>query len=255
MNHRDDDLIKLAFGELDGADASNISQDSQAASQMDDYRWIKDGLTDLRIVPPMQYSTERLRDAILGEGLNLRKRNPLARLLAWTPAGAFGVAAAITAIILVRSGPETILAPEQKPEPLLTQVAMRMEDIDRPVLTERAFRTMDDELLTISEFEGEPAVAPTSSDIVPRAKAPTRAVRQMNIGPRVMPTVDASKKIEAQAREASAEFSHEAIPASDATTSPDEAPAIVIIGSDDDARTGAPIATEVRFDANVVVGG
>lgn len=258
MNYRDEDLIKLAFGELDETEAETLrkelSADAAASSQIGEYNWIKEGLSDLRPVPPMQYSTERLRDAILGEGLNVRKRNPLARILAWTPAGAFGVAAVITGVMLMRTGPESIVAPESPAKTSLTQVAMHMDGLHRPLLAERAFRTLDDQVQASTEFEvGFAAVTedtverqPEAAPLKPRAAAkPTRRepeVRRETRRAVPSPVPAAAPPVETAATEA-------------AEVTTEQAPPIVMIGSEDDARTGAPIATEVRFDANVVVGG
>lgn len=258
MNYRDEDLIKLAFGELDETEAETLRKelaaDAAASSQIGEYNWIKEGLSDLRPVPPMQYSTERLRDAILGEGLNVRKRNPLALILAWTPAGAFGVAAVITGVMLMRTGPESLVPANLQSETSLAQVAMQMDDLHRPLLAERAFRTLDDQVRASTEFKvgfapvAEETAEPEPKDASPKvrfAAQPTRsapAVRRETQRTLTPETPAAAPVMEVAAPETA-----------DAAT--EQAPPIVMIGSEDDARTGAPIATEVRFDANVVVGG
>lgn len=69
---REEELMQLAFGDLRremGHLQGEISADPEAAKTYQAYCEMREGLKALRDVPEMQLSTERLRDAILKEGL------------------------------------------------------------------------------------------------------------------------------------------------------------------------------------------
>jgi len=69
---REEELMQLAFGDLRremGHVQGEISADPEAAKTYQAYCEMREGLKALRDVPEMQLSTERLRDAILKEGL------------------------------------------------------------------------------------------------------------------------------------------------------------------------------------------
>lgn len=70
---REEELMQLAFGDLRREEcrsfASGIENDPEAEKMYGAYCEMREGLKALRDVPEMQLSTERLRDAILREGL------------------------------------------------------------------------------------------------------------------------------------------------------------------------------------------
>ncbi len=69
---REEELMQLAFGDVRremGHMQGEISADPEAAKTYQAYCEMREGLKALRDVPEMQISTERLRDAILKEGL------------------------------------------------------------------------------------------------------------------------------------------------------------------------------------------
>ena len=74
MNKREEDrLIELAFGELDSTEESilahRVHSDEEFEAFVSEWEELRDDLKDLRDIPEMQFSKERLRDAILGQGL------------------------------------------------------------------------------------------------------------------------------------------------------------------------------------------
>jgi hypothetical protein len=94
----EDKLIKLAYGELSSREASAIEAlvqtDPEAARLLASYRSLKTDMAEMPSPPPDQYSKERLRDAILGQGL---KPVPTPRPSfgfgwLWMPATAFALA-------------------------------------------------------------------------------------------------------------------------------------------------------------------
>lgn len=88
MRKKEDDLIQLAFGDLKKEHADALRQacsaDAEASETLRSYEMMREGLLGLKDIPEMQMSTERLRDAILKDGL---KPHPQSRfnwnLLAW----------------------------------------------------------------------------------------------------------------------------------------------------------------------------
>jgi len=74
---REEELMQLAFGDLRredcGSFASQIDSDPEAEKMYGAYCEMREGLKALRDIPEMQLSTERLRDAILREGLTPRQ--------------------------------------------------------------------------------------------------------------------------------------------------------------------------------------
>lgn len=94
-----DRIIELAFGELTPSEAEEM-KDSLAADpgllrEMMDYQQLKDDLVALRAVPAHQLSTERLKDAILQQGLTHKPANTLSIFQwLWAPAAAACLVAA-----------------------------------------------------------------------------------------------------------------------------------------------------------------
>lgn len=76
---REEELMQLAFGDLrreeSGRLQAELNGDPEAVKAFDVYCEMREGLKALRDVPEMQLSTERLREAILRDGLQ-PKRTP-----------------------------------------------------------------------------------------------------------------------------------------------------------------------------------
>lgn len=108
MNRHDEERIAmLAFGELEGTELAKVQElvqrDSEAAKLLAKYEGMRSDLRLLRDVPPEQLSTDRMRDAILGQGLKPeRTRNWFGWV--WIPAGA--AAFAFFATVMLRQGPD-----------------------------------------------------------------------------------------------------------------------------------------------------
>ena len=90
----EDKLVRLAFGETNAKESAALEKqaqsDPEALKTLTHYRQVRSGLDLLIDVPPDQLSKERLRDAILGQGLKpLPVHDPVRWGWAWMPATAF----------------------------------------------------------------------------------------------------------------------------------------------------------------------
>ena len=126
MNGRfDEKLAQLAFGELSPEEAARVeaqvASNPEAIKVLATYRSMKGGFRDLTDIPEDQMSKERLRNAILMQGLKpqVEKANPLGWL--WMPATAFLLAAAIM-MFNPRGGGEPVVAVGEKDLPSETVV-------------------------------------------------------------------------------------------------------------------------------------
>jgi hypothetical protein len=102
MNRKlEDAMVRLAFGDVSPEEAAALEReamkDPDAARSLASYRRMREGLKDLHDVPQDQLSKERLRDAILNQGL---KPKPVAnqRSWLWMPAAAAALAFGIVFI-------------------------------------------------------------------------------------------------------------------------------------------------------------
>jgi hypothetical protein len=112
MNRRQEDaLVRLAFGDVTPEEATalerEMANDPEASKALASYRRMREGLRDLHDIPQDQLSKERLRHAILSQGLKPRPVSSGTSWL-WMPA-----AAAVLAfgIVFVRNLPSPSGAP------------------------------------------------------------------------------------------------------------------------------------------------
>lgn len=97
MNRKfEDQLVRLAFGDLSSEEASRLqaesAEDRDAQRTLDTYRQMKSELQSLAEVPADQLSKERLREAILARGLGETKAASRQWNWLWMPAMAAAVA-------------------------------------------------------------------------------------------------------------------------------------------------------------------
>jgi len=104
----EENIAKLAFGDLSEADAAevraHIAANADAKKALDSYEALCADLRMMRDVPPDQLSKERLRNAILTQGLNPK---PVRRTFPWIGALSAGAVAALAIIVVMRTGPAT----------------------------------------------------------------------------------------------------------------------------------------------------
>lgn len=103
----EDKLAQLAFGELDSQEAvkveQEISADPKALRALSMYKDMRDGLRELSEVPEDQFSNERLRDAILKQGLRPAAPRPSSRWSwLWMPAAAAAMGFCLITVLTSR---------------------------------------------------------------------------------------------------------------------------------------------------------
>jgi hypothetical protein len=100
MKNKEEKLIELAFQDLSTQESERISADlsDDAKKTVREYAQMRTALREMRDeVPEMQLSSERLRDAILRDGLKPANRRPAFSFLSLGPA--LGVAATVALCI------------------------------------------------------------------------------------------------------------------------------------------------------------
>ena len=239
----EEELIKLAFGDIEpqGSERAKkmLADDAEAAKLFAGYSEIREGLKSLK-TPEHQLSTERLREAILKQGL--KQKSPLAGWK-WTLAP-LAVAAAAFLITLRMGGQPTT-------GPVVTNFGEQPSStIENPI-----------------DFNSTPRgsiVVPAPEVEQPTGRDPAKVASTTRTSGRSL----ASRTARSAALVANrlpalspADFSRSAIDgalpagalALNLETS-EEQP-IVLIGSESDESTGANRATEVSSASNVVIGG
>jgi len=245
----EDELIKLAFGDAEGDSARAkrlMEEDTEAAALFADYDEIRQGLKQLAgPVPEHQLSSERLREAILRDGLKQEKNAGFGWRWALAPAAVMACAFLIT----LRLGNDPDVLPDG-----FKGVASLVPPVETPVSDDPAIDfepsvRVPNPDAAATEIEAAPRTESSSSGLVASASKP--AVKERS-------TIPMATRTEALSP---AEISNLAIggglPAG-AVAMIDGAPeetAIVIINSDIDDATGAKRATEVTTASNVIIGG
>lgn len=250
---KEDQWIEFAFGDLrgDAADAlrDEIANDPAAQRLVHQMQQMKEGLTRLP-VPPCQVSTERLRDAILNQGLHPRSNAPSWWRMAWMP-----VAAAVLAVVSMQFLAPTQPAPERGPVAIVesgtgSRNAETSIDGGASRVAEAYGDALDRQLAARSE-----RVAPSSgSTSRPRFRggATSRSAESRVDG------LMARNAVSAGAGAATLAPAPPAIAPSAgvASLAADEPPGgIILIGSERDTTTGASRAIEVKDASNVLIGG
>jgi len=268
MNRRtEENLIKLAYGEVLPAEAAaleaELKADPAAARELATYRRVKADMPRLNEVPEMQFSADRLREAILQGGL--KKRNRFAAL-SWVLAP---MAAAALAVVLFINRPASeqslpvqpvaennqksltidTVAINTRPTKNILIPETEQSDPDHAVQTDVSFGTGTEEVPAPAI---EPEVNRSSSSsrhvsrvrnqITPIEMQPSAAKEfAVNVTPPVgVPPVDSSAS---------------PAPVDDASPSAKPEQKVVVVGDSKDANTGASKATEVGTSSNVRVGG
>jgi len=125
----EDKLVQLAFGDLSPSEAKRLEQvaerDPEAHRALVVYKEMRDGLRLLADVPEDQFSKERLRDAILKEGLKPAPYRPTSnRAWLWMPVAAcaigFGFVFVRRTMVTVKSEPQVVMSSKSlRPTPLV----------------------------------------------------------------------------------------------------------------------------------------
>jgi hypothetical protein len=240
-NRHEDDLIRLAFGDLEAHEAeavrARVAEDPAAKRLYATYSGMAEGLKDLK-APEHQLSTERLRHVILNKGLE--NKSPAFLRWIWAPTALAAIV--VTGWFLARS--QTDLSAKISPQPSNNERVL--PGTPDPEDSRAALGTISPTILNPN------ASTETQPDHVASITRPKRFATNAPVDReserRGMRTVAMLK---------SAEPGLEIIEAAvaDAAVENDGSSGIVIIGAETDAHTGARKATEVPSPSNVVIGG
>lgn len=254
----EDKLAMLAFGDLSPEETRLLEQeiagDAEATGLLEDYRNMRGGLKAMANIPEHQLSTERLRDAILNQGLKPKPAKPQFGWL-WMPAAAMVLAFSIMVVRNMNTtGMPTIGSPvadaahsnagEQLPDSVLPNP--RMENAF-------AFATASGEIMSVEQTQPKATMVlhhrshrQSEGDDTSRLEALNDAIQKEFEN---MASTPPQPVVTALASETKASTAKRT-----AVAKSDEAP-IVLIDSAKDKTTGAQRATEVDSASNVLVGG
>jgi hypothetical protein len=243
----EEELIKLAFGDIEpqGSERAKrmLAEDAEAAKLFAGYSEIREGLKSLK-TPEHQLSTERLREAILKQGL--KQKSPLAGWK-WTFAPLAVAAAAF--LITLRMGGQPTTG---------TYVNLPSDQGNKPTI---------DSPIDFNSTSRGPIIVPGPEVVQPTAERNTERVASVvrtsgrSGANRAARSVGSSLVVFRAPALSPSDFSRSAIdgalPAGALAIDmePSEEQPIVLIGSESDESTGANRATEVSSASNVVIGG
>jgi hypothetical protein len=281
---KDDLLFGYAFGELSDAEIAKIESelmlDDAFQSEANLLKDLKSDLKSFEEIPEMQFSTERLRDAILGQGLKPKKVAP--QWLSWVSAP-MALASVVLLAFVFTGGVNRMLGRQQNPVYVSAGSSQSANSLSGPMVAvnESTFSLQskatgsqvsssanqtpksEDEKMQVGRkgnrrlnprnerAKGLVAALDTSSrpSLARPASQSARSMRNMGVPVGVNNEVAGNVSISDTVPE---QGSASIISAAKAEVSPTE---IVILNSERDAGTGAAIATEVKNPTNVVIGG
>ncbi|MBI1333570.1 MAG: hypothetical protein GC165_11915 [Armatimonadetes bacterium] len=297
FDKKEDKLFDYAFGELDAHDAqlfeADLLNDKGLKSEVDFLKTMKEDLASFRDVPEMQFSKERLRSAILEQGLKPKK--PVS-WLNWVlaPSALAGVFA--LGFVLMNgvnhpepkfiSGPET-LATKIDPQfdiknPNQVDTSLPKKEVKTTPSNPAPTVAMKKADRSASFGETHPIIRSHRSDSEGHgrrtfggggrsAPAPTTN----DGGGVVVASVNSDVKHDAEAFKAtiqdaaqidknimaltSGEMNNDAVRVAFGDSRPmldsETGTKLIVIDKEQDSGVGAPVATEVNNTANVVIGG
>lgn len=249
-------LARLAFDDLSPSETAELERlaasDTEAARMLNEYRSMRNGLRDLADVPPHQLSNDRLRDAILGQGLRVK---PQAADLSWLwMSGTACTAAAILFVFLGRN------------RPVATEVVFDPNHVGTALA--RADDGFGHGLANLSKAESNPvrtfpklvAISRPSRPVIRRARHHRRVLENPESGwyASILSNPPDDASVAQDTPVASASTVAEADSEATAKLQPvDKKPddGVVVIEPDTDQATGAQKATELGTTKNVEVGG
>lgn len=249
----EDELVQAAFEDLGPDRVAEVErlagQDPDAAQALAAYRQMKEDLRCLRGVPEHQLSTERLRHAILHQGL---KPKP-ARNWGWTwmPAATMVLAALFTLMLQNRDQGGTAVVGIQSPDSM-GSVARNAEPVPDLFNFELSEPSTAAAVASVSTDEPSRTDETTTRRKVDRpAKRAERGTAMLASAPAAAPNNSSVDGDEATPYTGMAELAEAVASGADSGTEPP----IVLIASEPDAFTGANRAMEVETASNVLIGG
>lgn len=249
-------LAQLAFGDLSPEEAARIEaqvrKDPMAARALEEYRAMRGGLQSMAVVPEHQLSNERLRDAILAQGLRPQPVETPAKKAGWNWAW-MPVAACALGFVMMTARNQPAHTP---------QVVMNM-----PLASsEISFSPKIDGMVASLETQ-KPAAK--SADVKKSMQATLVSRNETKSNGFTLPpkehrrdrfTKDAAEihpqwgPIETGGGDEGTRLALNGSKEANPTADPIAVP-IVLIDGTSDAETGAPTATEIGTASNVLVGG
>ena len=266
---KEEKLFEYAFGDLDAREAqifeANLLRDEVSAEEAKFLQSIKGDLSSFRDIPEMQYSKERLRDAILGQGL--KPSRPGLPWLNWVLApGAVACTIALGYVLMNGTsrknptyvGPNTV-AENTKPN----GITLPKQDLKRPepiVATNSAKSTTDAGTSdVIRDIEG--STGPRTVILSTRRVHTKKHVDTPSGGLLAMDRTSAPK-FDAAPTASLAPSGGFVGPESPVYSLAEPAKStavldatLIIIDKDQDSGVGTSVATEVNDTKNVVIGG
>jgi len=281
---KDDLLFGYAFGELSDAEIAKIESelmlDDAFQSEANLLKDLKSDLKSFEEIPEMQFSTERLRDAILGQGLKPKKVAP--QWLSWVSAP-MALASVVLLAFVFTGGVNRMLGRQQNPVYVSAGSSQSATSLSGPMVAVNESTFSLQSKATGSQVSSSANQTPKSEDekmqggrkgnrrMNPRnerakglvaaidtssrpslarpASQSARSMRNMGVPVGVNNEVAGNVSLSDTVPE---QGSASIISAAKAEVAPTE---IVILNSERDAGTGAAIATEVKNPTNVVIGG
>ncbi len=284
---KEDQLFDYAFGELDAHEAqifeASLLNDKESLAEVDFLRTMKDDLASFRDIPEMQFSKERLRAAILEQGL--KPKRPMTQWLNWILAPTAAACVIALGFVLMngvshkdtqfipgpnsfalKSEPSKIGAPimsGDSSQPVIhsTPVATNSKDsahtLSRPVKSEVVHHARRHKAITSDNTStaNSGMVMVASNDISDSAKRPVAALASdSHESAKADAGVSAGARDAAFDNSANSDAMKVAFGNTFATTTTSDSK-MIEIDNDSDSGVGAAVATEVNNTANVVIGG
>lgn len=266
-------IIDLAFGELSQTQSGSVERElgtePEAAQTLNAYRQMREGLKDLNDIPPMQMSTERMREAILQRGLKPKRDWSFLNWVA-VPLAAGVLAVAVTSTLKKSSGgPVGPVQVAMNNSHLEDQISLAFGS-SNPFGDRSIELTNKDAALSSLSFGDGPDASDTDTTTVQPPAAPV--VRTVSVQPRTRGKLtyrhgghnslsDVANAIMLSGDSNEPKIANPPVMAPPEVDSRSEdiqpAPAskIVLVDAVKDSDTGAQRAIEVGSSTNVVVGG
>jgi len=242
-------LAQLAFGDLSPSEAKRLEMEADRNPEVRRalmvYKDMRDGLRSLAEVPEDQFSKERLRDAILTQGLKPAPSKPVSsRTWLWMPAAAcmlgFGLVYARHTLDNAKRTPEIVLN------------SRALNSVPQLISKEPVKVAITTPSVTQSNSGMVVAGMRITTETTSRHKrrhhqvATASVVKEANIW---SPDEEFGAGVASTSADSNTSIPSETVSAV-AVSNP-----IVLIDQDKDAQTGAQRATEVGSASNVLVGG
>jgi len=255
----EDKVAQFAFGDLSPEEGAQFEREVQgdpdAQRALSLYKEMREGLRSLADVPEDQFSKERLRDAILKQGLKPVATQPVSnRGWFWMPVAAcalgFGMMFVVNTLRRPSAGPQVVINAKDPAFNIGSQSPLKVAEVaphedfkfDPLTVPKPLVRDTAAEKVAARASKNPDEVDPRLSAVIPGGM--DEASYDPNVGD---PPAGSSQP--------SATVNTVAVNPVHAGTDSTSSGPIVLIDQDKDEQTGACKATEVGSSSNVLVGG